>query len=628
MHVIGTAGHVDHGKSTLVQALTGINPDRLKEEQARQMTIDLGFAWMQLPGGETVGIIDVPGHEDFIENMLAGVGGIDAAMLIIAADEGVMPQTREHLAILNLLEVPQLLVVMTKIDLVEDIEWLELVELDIRELLADTHYSATPIVRVSVHTGAGLDTLLKVLAGLLNELKPHSTDGIARLPIDRVFTLSGFGTVVTGTLLGGTLATGEVVEIQPTGQQARIRGLQSHQHAVEIALPGNRTAVNLSGIEKQALQRGYVLAHPGMLQPTQLLDVELIHLAASLHPLKHNAEVKVFIGAAETLARVRLLTDDLLMPGQMTWGQLALKETLSAIRDQRFIIRLPSPAMTIGGGRILDIAPRRKWKRNHPGLVARFERLARGTALDLVSEYLIQHQSPMLIADVVKHTDISMQALDALRTTPLLIWQDDWVIHSETLEYHENRVKHILSDYHTANPLHPGIHANTLRNQLGLSPAAFDVLLTVLLSRGILMLREQTRLHLPSFAVRYTRTQQETIEHTLALFRREKYSPPSVKDTIAQIGEPLLEALISQGALVRISADVLLTADVYREWIDYARSQLQAGVNLRVSSFRDTYNTSRKYALAFLEHLEANQLTRRVGDEHVASYGDWSKLEP
>ncbi|HDN79064.1 MAG TPA: selenocysteine-specific translation elongation factor, partial [Chloroflexi bacterium] len=299
MYVIGTAGHVDHGKSALVKALTGIDPDRLKEEKEREMTIDLGFAWFALPNGEKVGIVDVPGHKDFIDNMLAGVGGIDAALLVVAADEGVMPQTREHLAILDLLEVKAGLVALTKIDLVDDQEWLEMVEEEVKDCLKGTVLDGAPVVRVSAKTGEGLEKLAQELQKVLQHTSPRADLRRPRLSIDRVFTISGFGTVVTGTLIDGRLQVGQEVEILPQGLKARIRGLQSYKEKINEAKPGSRVAVNLSGVEKNQLSRGDVLTIPGWLLPTTLVDVHLRYLADAPYPLAHNTQVKFFSGAAE-----------------------------------------------------------------------------------------------------------------------------------------------------------------------------------------------------------------------------------------------------------------------------------------------------------------------------------------
>ena len=329
MHVIGTAGHVDHGKSSLVQALTGIDPDRLKEEKDREMTIDLGFAWMTLEDSEEeLGIIDVPGHRDFIENMLAGVGGIDLVLLVIAADEGVMPQTREHLAILDLLQVSGGVIALTKIDLIDDEDWLELITLDISEVLADSGLADAPIIGVSSHTGEGIDELKAALIAELAAISDVSDLSRPRLPIDRVFSLTGFGTVVTGTLLEGQLNVGDAVQIQPDGLDGRIRGLQTHNTKIETAKPGSRVAVNLSGINKSEISRGDVLTYPQNLSGTILCDVSYEHLESNEIPLKHNQEVKFFSGAAEVVARTRVIGEKQLSPGQKGWLQLSLKESV------------------------------------------------------------------------------------------------------------------------------------------------------------------------------------------------------------------------------------------------------------------------------------------------------------
>lgn len=625
MRVIGTAGHVDHGKSTLVNALTGINPDRLAEEQARQMTIDLGFAWLQLPDGETVGIVDVPGHEDFIENMLAGVGGIDAGLLVIAADEGVMPQTREHLAILDLLAIPRLLVALTKIDSVDDPDWLELVELDISETLGETRFRDAEILPVSAHTGEGLDRLIDALTALLQDLAPKFVDGSPRLPIDRVFTLSGFGTIVTGTLLDGNLKVGETIEIQPTGQQARIRGLQSHNESVEIALPGSRTAVNLSGVDKDEVRRGNMLTRPNTLQPTQLLDVELHLLAESPWPLKHNAEVKFFAGTTEAIARVRLLMDDVLPPNSSGWAQIQVREPIPAIRGQHFILRLPSPPTTIGGGVILDTGPGRKWKRRREDVAARFERLTGGREIDLVSECLIQARRPMKDLEILTCTGIDQTSLEQHENSPELVRRDGWMVHVETLDYLHDTTTKLLSNFHQSHPLQLGMHLNTLRNRLRLDAEAFEVIISIFLEQNMVAI-SNNRIRLPHFEVQFSKGQQVAIDKLLREFEQNPFTPPSVKEATELVGNELFDAIVDQGDLVKINGEVVLSPSTYVLWTDYAKNELAAGRSLKVSSFRDQFQTSRKYALGFLEFLEAHQLTKRDGDEHVAGRGDWSRL--
>src|SRR5712692_4226852 len=357
MYTIGTAGHVDHGKSTLVKALTGIDPDRLPEEKEREMTIDLGFAHLKMPSGQQVSIVDVPGHERFIKNMLAGVGGIDLALLVIAADEGVMPQTREHLAILDLLQVSHGLVALTKRDLVEP-DWLALVSDEVAETLKGTALEGAPILPVSSTTGEGLTELLEAMEDQLAQVPERADRGQPRLPVDRVFTLTGFGTVVTGTLIDGSFRLGEEVEILPRRKRSRIRGLQTHNRKVELAPPGGRTAVNLAGMTLEDVHRGNVLARPGQLKPTRALDVKLRLIPDALRGIENDDEVDMFTGAAEALAHVSLLEGKQLRPGEEGWVRLRLRDPLVLVKGDKFILRLPSPSATIGGGEVVDTSPR------------------------------------------------------------------------------------------------------------------------------------------------------------------------------------------------------------------------------------------------------------------------------
>jgi selenocysteine-specific elongation factor len=377
MHVIGTAGHVDHGKSTLIAALTGTHPDRLKEEQEREMTIELGFAWLNLPNGEEVGIIDVPGHRDFIGNMLAGIGGIDAVLLVIAADEGVMPQTREHLAILDLLQIRTGIVVLTKIDVIDDPAWLDLIEGDIHSILTGTVLANAPLVRVSSRTKAGIKDLINLLSSVLENTPARPDLGRPRLPIDRVFSISGFGTVVTGTLQDGKLQTGEEIEIQPAGLTGRIRGLQGHNKKEGIALAGSRTAINISGLNVEEINRGDVVVHPGQYHPGRILDVNFRLLPDVNGPIRHGSEIKLFIGTSETIAKIRLLGVETLEPGQSGWLQLELRSPVIALRGDRFILRRPSPSETLGGGTVVDPQPKNRHKRFSLDEIKKLETLQR-----------------------------------------------------------------------------------------------------------------------------------------------------------------------------------------------------------------------------------------------------------
>jgi selenocysteine-specific elongation factor len=628
VRVIGTAGHVDHGKSTLVEALTGIDPDRLREEKEREMTIDLGFAWLTLPSGEPVGIVDVPGHKDFIENMLAGIGGIDAALFVIAADEGVMPQTREHLAILDLLEISSGVVALTKLDMVEEEGWLELVTAEVSETLDGTCLSGAPIVPVSARTGAGLDQLLTALDEVVAAGQPRRDRGRPRLPVDRVFSISGFGTVVTGTLTDGSLSVGQEVEIQPQGLKARIRGLQTHKQKIEQAVPGSRVAVNLTGVRKEDLQRGNVLSTPGWLRSTLLVDVRLDYLADSPRPLRHNQQVKFFSGAAEVLTHARLLGDEALHPGQSGWVQLRLADPVPLVKGDRFILRLPSPSLTVGGGTVIDPHPGRRHRRFRAQVIERLETLARGTPAEVALQTL-ERRGPLLgreltqasglgeetgpaLAELVASEQVVILGADGLLAggrDQLFISRSGWSALTEQMERE-------LRAYHQAYPLRPGMPREALRGRLRLEARLFNVVMTQAAVEGQVSDAGAT-VRLPSHAVRFSPEQQRRVDALLDRFRADPYTPPSVKESLAALNEEMLAALLAQRQLVQVSDDVLFLAATYDEIVERTRSYIQSNGSITVAQFRDLFDTSRKYALGLLEHLDAEGVTKRVGDERV-----------
>jgi len=626
VHVIGTAGHVDHGKSTLVQALTGINPDRLREEQEREMTIDLGFAWLTLPNGEQVGIVDVPGHRDFIENMLAGVGGIDAALFVIAADEGVMPQTREHLAILDLLRIPGGVVALTKIDLIDDPDWLELVQADVSEALQGTVLDGAPIIPVSARTGQGLAELTAALQEVLARPPPRPDRGRPRLWIDRVFTIGGFGTVVTGTLVDGHLEVGQEVEILPRGLRARIRGLQTHKTRIQRAVPGSRVAINLTGISKQDLARGDLVTTPGWLRPTTLTDVRLDLLRDAPFPLKHNAFVKFFCGSAETVARVRLLGTETLAPGESGWVQLELDDPLPLVRGDRFIIRVPSPAVTVGGGEVVDPNPGRKHRRFRPEVLARLETLARGTPAEVLLQTL-ERRGPLTVRDLLEVSGLGEAAPEALAElfstgdavvldavpepapARLVVSRSWW---SATTA----RMRDELAAYHARYPLRPGMSREELRSALRLDPRAYNGLLARAAADGLIV-DEAATVRLPEHQVRFTPQQQQAVDDLLARFRAAPYATPSVKEAAALVGEEVLGVLLARGDLVQVSPEVLFLRETYEEMVERIRTHIQQQGSITLAQVRDLFQTSRKYAQALLEYLDGVGVTRRVGDERV-----------
>ena len=630
MHVIGTAGHVDHGKSSLVRALTGIDPDRLREEKEREMTIDLGFAWLTLPGGDPVGIIDVPGHRDFVENMLAGVGGIDAALFVIAVDEGVMPQTREHLAILDLLEVDTGVVALTKSDLAESEDWTELVMAIVSETLEGTALEGAAIIPVSARTGEGLGDLLLALQDCLSQAEPRADRGRPRLPVDRVFTISGFGTVVTGTLIDGSFEVGQAVEVQPAGLRARVRGLQTHKEKVERATPGSRVAMNLSGVSKTDVARGDIITTPGWLQGTVLADVKVRYLADADHPLKHNAQVKFFSGAAETLARVRLLGQDELAPGETGWAQLRLTDPVALTRGDRFILRLPSPAATVGGGVILDPNPGRRYRRFRTDVLERLEALDQGDPGDLMLQALnrrgptpasgilttagVGDDPSQVLARLLAEEQVIALGADTLagdlaNSRQLIVTRAWW---SDLTE----RATRLLSAHHRQFPLRAGMGREALRSGLRLEPKVFNAALARAVAEGRIV-DQAASVRLPSHAVRFTPEQQRLVDGLLAAFRRQPYTTPSVKESVAALGEDVLGVLVERGELVQASSEVLFLAETYEQMVALVRTFIEREGSITLAGARDLFGTSRKYAQSVLERLDETGVTKRVGDVRV-----------
>lgn len=627
MRVIGTAGHVDHGKSTLVESMTGINPDRLKEERERQMTIDLGFAWMELPSGEPVGIIDVPGHRDFIENMLAGIGGIDAALFVIAADEGVMPQTREHLAILDLLQINGGIVALTKVDLVEDVDWIELVEEDIRQTLSGTVLEGVPIVRVSAIRGEGISRLLELLDEILIERPPRQDLGRPRLPVDRVFSIAGFGTVVTGTLSDGHLKVGEEVEILPQGLPARIRGLQTHKQKEELALPGSRTAVNLTGVALEDINRGDVVANVGDYESTRRIDVRFRQLVDVSQPIKHNMEVKLFVGAAEVLARVRTLGDEVIKPGEEGWLQLETKDPVVVIRGDRYILRRPSPRETIGGGIVVDSNPRGRYKRFDETIISRLESLAKGDPTDILFQSLASMAAAPL-KEVWSHSNLDeLAAQEALRQ---LIQNGDMIIlegdHEDikpdsdilvtTRGYWDQLgliTQEVLERYHAEFPLRKGMPKEELKSRLKITSRLFSSLVRLKVKENRLQ-ESGPLLYQTGHRIRFSPQQSKEVESLLLKFSAAPYSPPSIKEAKSELGEDLYQALVALDILKPVSSEVVFKREDYDQMVAEVRGLLQKKETMSAAQLRDHFETSRRYMLALLEHLDEIGITVREGD--------------
>ncbi len=632
IRTIGTAGHVDHGKSALVKALTGIDPDRLKEEKEREMTIDLGFAWLTLPSGAVVSIVDVPGHESFIKNMLAGIGGIDAALLVVAADEGIMPQTREHLDILDLLELPYGVVAITKSDLAEDEEWLELVIEDVRELLKKTKLFQAEILPVSAVTGQGLPQLLSSLDALLDRVPAKRDLGKPRLPVDRVFVMPGFGTVVTGTLVDGGLHVGQEVEILPSGARARIRGLQTHKQKLDSTGPGGRVAVNLGGVSSEDVARGDVLAVPGQLKSSSLIDARVRLLASAPRPLKHNVRVQFYSGSSEIAAHVRLLDDETIQPGQGGWVQFRLENRAALARGDHFIIRQPSPSLTIGGGVVIDPVPRRRHRRFRAPVIQRLEALSLGSSEDILLEGLAAGR-PRQIGELLAESDLpedeGREALSELRsrsevlllgangsTGAGVLAQDGYVMSAAGYDELWRQVGGILDEYHARYPLRSGMPREELKSRLNLPAKVFNALLAHA-SLQHKLTEEGVAVRLPEHQVRFSAEQQGRIEQLLARFAESPYATPSVSECEEAVGPELLSYLVEDNRLVRVSESVIFSRDTYDEMVERVLSHIRDQGSITVAEVRDLFRASRKYALALMEHLDDQRITKRVGDERV-----------
>ncbi len=614
MYVLGTAGHIDHGKSVLVKALTGIDPDRLREEKERGMTIELGFAWLTLPSGREVGIVDVPGHERFVKNMLAGVGGIDLALLIVAANEGVMPQTREHLAILDLIGVKRGIAVITKKDLVDD-ELLSLVRLEVEEALAGTTLAGSEIIPVSALNGAGLPELTAAIDKLLDTTEPRADLGRPRLPIDRVFTMAGAGTVVTGTLIDGSLRVGQEVEIAPAGLKSRLRGLQTHKAKLTTATPGSRVAANLVGVNTSQLVRGDVVTTPGWLKPTRMVTVKLSLIAYLQRPLRHGATVSFHTGAAEAMAKVRLLEGDEIKPGASTWAQLTLTKPLAVVKGDRYIIR--SPMETLGGGGIVE-APAPRQRPVRPPVIAK-NKAPEGGDAPAHKTARRETKQPLGLADLVAQSNLpateARPAIEALvaekQVTAVGEGERQLLFTAAGWGRLSARVTAALEEYHKKYPARPGMPRIELAGRLKLGTHA-PAVLERLIGEGI-MVGEGANLRLPSHTIKLTAAQQAKIDVFLQSLAAKPYAPDSTLIPEAD----LLAMLIGEGKVVRVSDSVVFGAAAYQEMVAKIKNKIKASGKVGLAEVRDMFGTSRKYAQALLEYLDRAKVTRRVGDDRV-----------
>ncbi len=606
--VVGTAGHIDHGKSTLITALTGIDPDRLAEEKRRGMTIDLGFAHMTLPSGREIGIVDVPGHARFMRNMLAGAHGLDAVLLVIAADEGVMPQTREHLEIIDLLEVKRGLVVLSKAELVDG-EWLELVQHEVEEAMKGTSLERAPVITVSAVTRAGLDRLVAELDAVLDGAPPRADLGRPRLPIDRVFTLSGFGTVVTGTLADGTLRTGDEMAIAPRGKTVRIRGLQQHNRKVDFAGPGSRVAANLAGVDKTELARGDVLASRDTVNAVRRADARLRVLASAQRPMRHGAEALLHTGTAEVGCRVIMLEGDEIAPGGEGWIQLYLDRPIAAAAGDRFVLRMPSPAATVAGGALVDVSPRKHPR--HDSAVR--ESLARRSAGNVLEEELRKYPRGVTVSALLKATTAAGADVTQLKARRV----GEWIFAEEAWQALAERATRELRAYHDAHPLRSGMAREELRSRLGVPAQSFGPMVQGMVEDGRVVERNGS-VALAGHEVTLD-VDSGPATALVAVLGEQPFAPPSLADAMQRAGasQEVVRALAQRGQIVRVSDDVAFTKPAYDSAVALVKEIVAASGSITVAQLRDRMGASRRPVLALLEYLDAQRITRRVGDSRV-----------
>ena len=629
--IIGTAGHIDHGKTTLIKALTNIDTDRLKEEKERGITIDLGFAYFDLPSGRRAGIIDVPGHERFIKNMLAGAGGIDIVILVIAADEGIMPQTLEHLHILSLLETKRGLVALTKIDMV-DPDWLELVQDDTRTRLQDTFLADAPIIPLSAISHQGLDQLVQVIDEMTAEVPSRDEHLPFRLPIDRVFSVIGFGTVVTGTLIAGTVRVGDKAEVYPETKDTRIRSIQVHGQKVDAGYAGQRVAMNAAGLDVSDLKRGDVLAAPGLLRSTLMLDVRLELLADAEKPLENRERLRLYTGTSEILCRVVLLDTELLMPGEKALAQLRLEEPVALQAGDRFVVRTYSPMYTIGGGSILDAHPRKRKRFKAEG-IRELEQRETGGDLEILSQTLLQHSDQFpneeeLYRLAGRPAEKLAPALEQLQAEDsaiaLTVDGRSFFLHSDYLQRLTERAVKVVADYHHRYPLRLGMPKEELRSRIAATTPTklFNSLLTLLLGEGQLK-QQGGYITCGDFQVTFT-GQNERIRNTvLQSLRFAPYSPPDMDELLEQLHESIdlitevLQAMAGMGEVVKVSADFSFLASAVADAEAWVVTNVREKGSITLADLRDAFQTSRKYALALLDHFDAQKVTLRKGDVRV-----------
>lgn len=634
--VIGTAGHIDHGKTALILALTGIDTDRLPEEKTRGITIDLGFAFMDIDEGLRVGIVDVPGHERFVKNMLAGATGIDLAMLVIAADDGVMPQTVEHLEILELLGIRHGIIVLTKKDLVDD-DWLELVKEDVKRLVKGSFLQDAPIEVVSSATGEGISRLSETLKGLIRSLHVDRTQGIFRLPIDRAFTIQGFGCVVTGTVSSGEVKVGDAVEVLPLKKTVRVRGIEVHGEKTDSAHRGQRAALNLSGIKTSVVHRGFQLSLPDYLEPVQMLDCHLRYLPTARRPLMSGERVRFHIATSEVMGRVILLDRDVLRPGEKTFAQFRLEGPVVAERGEHYVIRSYSPCRTIGGGEVLRAAYTKRLKRFREETLAQLRLLLEGTEQEIIEQAFLEPKNYLLSdRELTKRLNICptrvREIIDTLTERGVLVnIKDDsqlLSVHRQKLQTTGEEILRHIEEFHRANPILRGIEVAALRTMLS-ADVPLPLLSRVLadLQREGLIVTLGQKVAMSDHRVELSESDKKIISTIEESFLKGKFTPPPLEKILPPDPSErerfrlLLNLIVEDGTLVEIEPSLYFHARAIEELKDRLERSIQEKGAITVADFRDIVGASRKYVIPLLEYFDRIHLTRRVGDKRVLYAG-------
>ncbi len=625
--ILGTAGHIDHGKTSLIKAVTGIDTDRLKEEKLRGITIELGFASLTLPSGQQLGIVDVPGHEKFVKNMVAGATGIDMVTMVIAADEGIMPQTREHMEICTLLGIQHGLVVLTKIDLV-DKEWEELVKEDVGQFVQGTFLEYSPIIPVSTTTKDGLDQFIDALDELCARIPARTPTGLFRLPIDRVFSMKGFGTVITGTLISGRVQVGDMVMIYPSGITSKVRGIQVHNQSVNEAEAGMRTAINFQGIEKAAVTRGEVVARQDTLKPSYMLDVSIHYLGSNKRPIKNRTRFRFHAGTSEVLGNLILLESEELQPGETCVAQIRLESPVATIKDDRFVVRSYSPVRTIAGGQVLNPLPQ-KHKRYKSDIIRGLKHLLDAEPEEIVSYSMAATGlTGISLNDLKIMTNLSDKQLDQtlqkLLSTHTAIQTDrenQIFIHNDVFTKLLKDTLQYLQIYHQANPLKGGMSKEELRSKFiaPVEPKLFNLLLNRLLKDKAIFQTDDT-VRLSTHSVSLGADQSHIKERILQIYQNSGLTPPYFKELSSSLhidsrqAKAVLMLLVEEGSVVKVKDELYFHSAAINALKDKLVDFISSHGEITTPQFKDMTQVSRKYLIPLLEYFDSKNITIRVGD--------------